>query len=90
MATTLITVDCKLFQMMLYIIILKVITFHQPTANRFKKKLGGGGSGDNVIPSLSRVKLPILDARISNKFIFDDGREARKEREIDLFIKARQ
>ena len=27
--------DCKLFQMMPYIIILKVRKFHQPTANRF-------------------------------------------------------
>ena len=35
MATTLITAYCKLFQMMLYIIILKVRKFHQPTANRF-------------------------------------------------------
>ena len=35
MATTLITVDCKLFQMMPYIIILKARKFHQPTANRF-------------------------------------------------------
>ena len=41
MATTLITVDCKLFQMLPYINILNVIKFHQPTANRFstaKKK----------------------------------------------------
>ena len=46
MATTLITVDCKLFQTMLYIIMLKVGKFHQPTLNRFstarKKPVGGG------------------------------------------------
>ena len=46
MAATLITVDCKLFQMMPYIIILKVRKFHQPTANRFstarKKPVGRG------------------------------------------------
>ena len=35
MATTSIAVDCKLFQMMPYIIILKVRNFHQPTANPF-------------------------------------------------------
>ena len=50
MATTLIIVDCKLFQMMRYISILKVRKFHQPTANRFstaKKKPVGG---HNVLP----------------------------------------
>ena len=44
MATTLIAVDCKLFQMMPYIIILKVTNFYQPTANRFsttRKKPAG-------------------------------------------------
>ena len=35
METTWATGDCKLFQMMPYVIILKVIKFHQPTANRF-------------------------------------------------------
>ena len=34
--------------------------------------------------------LGILDARFSNKFIFDDEREARSERNIGLFIKTRQ
>ena len=34
--------------------------------------------------------LAILDARFSNKFIFDYEREARSEREICLFIKTRQ
>ena len=34
-ATTLFTVYCKLFHMMLYIIILKVRKFHQSTASRF-------------------------------------------------------
>ena len=33
MATTLVTVDCKLFQMMPYIIMLKVRKFHQPTSS---------------------------------------------------------
>ena len=45
MATTLPTVDCKLFQMMPYIIILKARKFHQRTASRFsaaKKKPEGG------------------------------------------------
>ena len=64
MATTLIVVDCKLFQMMLYIIMLKVRKFHQPTANRFstprKKPVGVGGH--NVPPpppSLNRVKVAL-------------------------------
>ena len=35
MATTKVAVDCRLFHMMLYIIILKVRKFHKPTANRF-------------------------------------------------------
>ena len=34
--------------------------------------------------------LAILDARFSNKFIFDDEREATSEREICLFTKTRQ
>ena len=45
MAIALITVHCKLFQMMPYIIILKARKFHQPTANRFstaRKKHAGG------------------------------------------------
>ena len=49
MAATLITVACKLFQMMPYIIILKVKKFHQPTANCFstakKKPVWEGGGG---------------------------------------------
>ena len=60
MATTLTTVDCKLFQMMPYIIILKVRKFHQPTASRLstaKKK--------PVLcpppPSLNRVNLIYLN-----------------------------
>ena len=47
MATTLITVHYKLFQMMPYIIILKARKFHQPTANRFstvKEKTCRGGA----------------------------------------------
>ena len=59
MATTLITVYYKLFEMMPYIIILKVRKFHQPTANRFstarKKPVGGGGH--NAPPSLNSVKV---------------------------------
>ena len=43
---------CKLFEMMPYIIVLKVREFHQPTANRFsvgrKKPVGGGGQGYDV------------------------------------------
>ena len=57
MATTLITVHYKLFQMMPYIIILKVRKFHQPTANRFstarKKPVGEAHCAP---PSLNRVK----------------------------------
>ena len=49
-ATALITVDCKLFQMMPYIVILTVRKFHQPTAKRFstakKKPVGFKGLGD--------------------------------------------
>ena len=61
MAITLITVHCKLLQMMPYIIILKVIKFHQPTANRFRtaweKPVGGTFvGGHNVPPNLNRVK----------------------------------
>ena len=47
MATTYVTVNCKLFQMMLYIVILKVRKFDQPTANRFstaRQKPAGGGA----------------------------------------------
>ena len=45
--------------MMLYIIIVKVRKFHQPTANRFstaKKNPVGGGGGAQCAPSLNRVK----------------------------------
>ena len=49
MATTLTTVDFKLFRMTTYIIILKVRKFHQPTASRLstarKKPVRGGGGG---------------------------------------------
>ena len=48
MATTLITVHCKLFQMIPYIIILKLRKLHEPTASHFstamKKPVGGGGA----------------------------------------------
>ena len=57
MAIELITIHCKLFQMMPYIIILKVRKFHQPTASRFstarEKHAGGGGHNP---PSLNKVK----------------------------------
>ena len=57
MTTALFTVYCKLFHMMLYIIILKVRKFHQPTASRFstarKKPVGGTLCPP---PSLNRVK----------------------------------
>ena len=46
MATTLTTVDCKLFQMIHYIIILNVRKFHQPTAKHSKEKTSGGGGGE--------------------------------------------
>ena len=56
MATTLITVDCKLFQRMLYRIIPKVRKFHQPTANRFNTARKTPAGGHNVPPpSLNRV-----------------------------------
>ena len=47
MATTFITVDCKLFQMIPYIIILHLRKFHQPITDRFSKEknLWGGGGG---------------------------------------------
>ena len=47
MATTLVTLDCKVFQMMPYIIVPKVRTFHQPSASCFStarhKPVGGRG-----------------------------------------------
>ena len=56
MGTTLLTVDCKLFQMMPYIIILKVRKFHWRTASRFstarKKPVG-----DALPPSLNNVEV---------------------------------
>ena len=57
MATALIIIHCKLFQMMPYIIILKVRKFHQPTANRFstERKEPAGGA-QFAPPSLNRVK----------------------------------
>ena len=62
MATTLITVDCKLFQMMPYIIILKVRKFHQPTASRFcrAKKKPVGGHNVPPPPTLNRVNFGIV------------------------------
>ena len=39
---------------------------------------------------IAQVTFFFLDVRFSNKFIFDDEREARSEREIGLFIKTRQ
>ena len=58
MATTLITVHCKLFQMMPYIIILKVRKFHRPTTDPSstarKKPVGEGGGGAQC---LNRVQV---------------------------------
>ena len=51
MVTTLITVHCKLLQMMAYIIKLKLRKFQQPTVNRFstaRKPVGGGGGGGGL------------------------------------------
>ena len=61
MPTTLITVDFKLFQMMLYIIIPKVRTFHQPTANRFstarKKPAQGNSTSPAKMFAVSRFRI---------------------------------
>ena len=50
--------DCKVFQMMPDIIILKVRKFRQPTANRFstarQKPIGGGGGGGQLAPQPER------------------------------------
>ena len=52
--------DCKLSQMICYIIILKVRKIHQPTVNRFstarQKPVGGGGGGLGRTMCLNRVK----------------------------------
>ena len=53
MATALITVHCKLFQMMPYIIKLNVRKLHQHTAARFStsgKTLWGGGGAQPPQP----------------------------------------
>ena len=53
MATALITVHCKLFQMMPYIIKLNVRKFHQPTVTRFStsgKTWWGGGHNPSPQP----------------------------------------
>ena len=55
MATTLLTVDCKLFQMMPYIIILKVRKFLLHTARRFSTARKNPVRRHNP-PSLDRVK----------------------------------
>ena len=60
MATTLITVHCKLFQMMPYIIILKARTFYQPAANRFSTTRKKPVGAQIAPPSLNRVNT-ILD-----------------------------
>ena len=60
MATTEVTVDCKIFQMMPYLIIPKVRTFHQPTANCFstaRQKPAGGGGGHSVCDNLGYCGL---------------------------------
>ena len=63
METTLAAVNCKLFQIMPYIIILKARKFHQACANRFstaKKKPVGGAQCAPPPPSLNRVKFDSL------------------------------
>ena len=57
MATTLFTVYCKLFHMMPYIIILKVIKFYQPTASRFRTARKKPVGGTLCPPSLNWVNL---------------------------------
>ena len=66
MATTQVTVDCKLFQIMTYIIILKVRKFHQPTANRFitarQKPVGGKGTTGLkklLVPNICHIEIMI-------------------------------
>ena len=60
MATTLITVHCKLFQIMPYVVILEVRKFHQPTTVLSKQ-------GNN---HLNRLSL----RRVSNKkILLQDG-----------------
>ena len=63
MATTLITVHCKLFQIMPYIIILKARNFHQPTANRFstaRKEPVGGPSSLNRVKTNQTIHVKIF------------------------------
>ena len=60
MATTLTTVDCKLFQMMPYVIILKVRKFHQPTADRFSTTRQKHVERGHNVPILNRVKGNVL------------------------------
>ena len=56
-ATTLITVHCKLFQMMPYIIKVKVRKFRQPAASCFSTAREKPLGGHNVPPILSKVKI---------------------------------
>ena len=54
-ATTWVTLDCNVFQMMHYIIIPSVRMFHRPTVNRFstagprQKPVGGVGGGGQCV-----------------------------------------
>ena len=70
MATALITVDCKLFQMMPYLNILKVRKFHQPSENPFntarEKPVGGGAM---CPPSLNRVNNRVAMETIEITYI---------------------
>ena len=59
MAIALITVHCKLFQMMAYIIILKVRKFHQPTANRFSTTGKKHAGGAHAPPNLNKIKASL-------------------------------
>ena len=60
--------DCELFQMMPYIIILKVKKFYQSTANRFsttrQKPVGEGGG------TMNRVKIKIGSLIVPNVHCF--------------------
>ena len=81
MATTLITVDCKLFQMMPFIIILKVRKFHQPIPNRFstarEKPVEGGGAEYSMclnrvkkfVPNVPAVAIIVIRARVSSLYV---------------------
>ena len=51
--------DCKLFHIMLYIIILTVRKFRQPSANRFSTARQKPAVGGTMPPSLNKAKTKI-------------------------------